>query len=42
VSPISSTYKARETEEALDLVFYRPLGYLVAVAARAARRMMLP
>lgn len=37
MSPISSTYKARETEETLDIFFYRPLGYLIAVAARAVR-----
>jgi phosphatidylglycerophosphate synthase len=37
MSRISSTYKSGETEEVLDVVFYRPLGYSVALASRALR-----
>ncbi|MCU7494132.1 MAG: CDP-alcohol phosphatidyltransferase family protein [Ignavibacteria bacterium] len=34
MSLIESTYKARETEEWLDIKFYRPLGYLIARACK--------
>ena len=30
MSRIESTFKAREVEEAIDIWFYRPLGYFVA------------
>ncbi|MGA2624092.1 MAG: CDP-alcohol phosphatidyltransferase family protein [Bacteroidota bacterium] len=34
MSAIESTLKSRETEETLDIYFYRPCGYVVALAAR--------
>lgn len=37
MSQIESIYKAREIEEAIDIYFYRPLGYAVAVACRGLR-----
>lgn len=33
MSPIESTFKARDIEEAIDIYFYRPLGYLIARAS---------
>jgi phosphatidylglycerophosphate synthase len=33
-SKIESTLKSKETEEFLDVIFYRPLGYLMAVASK--------
>lgn len=36
MSPIASTYKDRDTEETLDVYFYRPFGYSLALAARQA------
>ena len=33
MSPISSTYKYKDVEETLDIYFYRPLGYGVALVA---------
>lgn len=35
-SQISSTYKSKDTEETLDLMFYRPVGYLIARASMAS------
>jgi phosphatidylglycerophosphate synthase len=35
-SVIESTHKSRETEETLDVIFYRPLGYLMALASMKA------
>ncbi len=32
--PIESTYKAKDVEETLDVYFYRPLGYGIALASR--------
>lgn len=32
---IKSTYKARDTEEFLDKLFYRPFGYVMAVASKS-------
>lgn len=32
---IKSTYKAKDTEEMLDRIFYRPLGYVMALASKA-------
>jgi hypothetical protein len=37
MSRIRSTYKSGETEEVLDVVFYRPIGYGFALAGRALR-----
>lgn len=34
MSPISSTYKARDVEETLDIYFYRPFGYFIALLAK--------
>ncbi len=34
MSKIQSTYKSRETEEFLDVIFYRPFGYRLALASR--------
>lgn len=34
MSPINSTYKARDVEETLDIYFYRPFGYLIALFAK--------
>jgi phosphatidylglycerophosphate synthase len=34
---INSTYKARDVEEWLDIVFYRPFGYLLALAAKSMK-----
>jgi len=36
MSPTASTYKDRDTEETLDVYFYRPFGYGLALAARQA------
>lgn len=33
MSPIESTYKAREVEETLDIYFYRPFGYVLALVS---------
>lgn len=33
-SKIESTLKSKETEEFLDIIFYRPFGYLMAIASR--------
>ncbi|MGE5362793.1 MAG: CDP-alcohol phosphatidyltransferase family protein [Bacteroidota bacterium] len=35
MSAIESTYKAKETEEWLDIVFYRPIGYYMALSSKA-------
>jgi hypothetical protein len=35
MSRIEATYKARDVEETIDIYFYRPLGYAVAVGCRA-------
>ena len=37
MSAIQSTYKSKDTEETLDKLFYRPLGYRAALAAKALR-----
>lgn len=34
---VSATYKARDVEEIIDILFYRPIGYRLALAARALR-----
>jgi hypothetical protein len=34
LSQIESTYKARDTEETLDIYFYRPLGYYFALFSK--------
>jgi phosphatidylglycerophosphate synthase len=34
LSLIESTYKSRETEETLDIYFYRPLGYFIALLSK--------
>lgn len=34
MSAIASTLKSRDTEETLDIYFYRPCGYVVALAAQ--------
>ncbi|MBL1213302.1 MAG: CDP-alcohol phosphatidyltransferase family protein [Ignavibacteriae bacterium] len=33
-SLVNSTYKSSDTEEFLDKIFYRPIGYLMAVASK--------
>ncbi len=35
MSKIQETYKSRDTEEFLDKIFYRRIGYAIAIAARA-------
>jgi phosphatidylglycerophosphate synthase len=35
MSRIESTYKAVDVEETIDIYFYRPLGYAIALACRA-------
>ena len=35
MSRIESTYKARDVEETIDIYFYRPIGYWIAVGCRA-------
>lgn len=35
VQSIKSTYKAKDTEEILDRIFYRPFGYAMAIASKA-------
>lgn len=35
--PIESTYKSRDVEETIDIYFYRPIGYVVALACRSMR-----
>jgi phosphatidylglycerophosphate synthase len=37
VSQIESTYKGRDVEETIDIYFYRPLGYIVALACKSLR-----
>ena len=37
MSQIESTYKARDVEETIDIYFYRPLGYVVALACKGLR-----
>jgi hypothetical protein len=37
MSQIKSTYKSGETEEVLDVIFYRPVGYVFALAGRELR-----
>lgn len=37
MSQIQSTYKSVETEEFLDVYFYRPIGYVFAVVSRSLR-----
>ena len=37
MSQIRSTYKSGETEEFLDVYFYRPIGYVFAVVSRSMR-----
>jgi phosphatidylglycerophosphate synthase len=32
---IKATYKGKDTEEFLDIIFYRPLGYAMALASKA-------
>ena len=32
---VRSTYKAKDTEEFLDVIFYRPFGYVMALGARS-------
>lgn len=34
VQSIKSTYKAKDTEEIIDRIFYRPLGYVMALASK--------
>lgn len=36
-SDVSTTYKARDVEEIIDIVFYRPIGYRLALIARWLR-----
>lgn len=36
VKSIKSTYKAKDTEELIDRIFYRPLGYVMALASKSA------
>ena len=36
-SEIKTTYKSNYTEEFLDKIFYRPVGYLIAIASRLVR-----
>lgn len=35
MSRIEATYKARDVEETIDIYFYRPVGYFLAVGCRA-------
>jgi len=35
VQSIKSTYKAKDTEEIIDRIFYRPLGYVMALASKS-------
>lgn len=35
MSQIKSTYKSLDTEETLDIVFYRPIGYAIALASKS-------
>src|SRR2546428_2646056 len=37
MSRIEETYKARDVEETIDIYFYRPVGYLLAIGCRALR-----
>jgi CDP-alcohol phosphatidyltransferase-like enzyme len=37
MSRIEATYKARDVEETIDIYFYRPIGYLIAMGCRALR-----
>jgi len=32
---IGTTYKSKDTEEFLDILFYRPIGYILALASKA-------
>jgi phosphatidylglycerophosphate synthase len=35
MSKIKATYKSKDTEEYLDKIFYRPIGYVLALVAKA-------
>ena len=35
MSKIKETYKSKDTEEYLDIIFYRPIGYVLALVAKA-------
>jgi len=35
-SDLENTFKSKETEEFLDIIFYRPFGYFIALAAKKA------
>lgn len=35
VQSIKSTYKAKDTEEIIDRIFYRPLGYVMALSSKS-------
>ncbi len=35
MSKIKATYKSKDTEEYLDKIFYRPIGYILAITAKA-------
>ncbi len=37
MSKIKETYKSKDTEEFLDKIFYRPIGYVLAITAKALR-----
>ncbi len=37
MSRIESTFKGRDVEETIDIYFYRPLGYVVALACKGLR-----
>lgn len=35
VQTVKSTYKAKDTEEIIDKIFYRPVGYVLTIASKA-------
>jgi phosphatidylglycerophosphate synthase len=35
VQSVKSTYKAKDTEEIIDKIFYRPIGFVMAIASKA-------
>lgn len=35
VQTVKSTYKAKDTEEIIDKIFYRHVGYVLAIASKA-------
>src|ERR1041385_2895268 len=37
MSRIEATYRSRDVEETIDIYFYRPIGYLLALGCRALR-----